>query len=84
MLETLDTELDKQLSCLLLAGAGIESVRNLLVQYRDRGFSAQAVYNFLAGLRLGASEGLEDSVLEAMDIASGYCSEGCRVWGGER
>ncbi|NBF02335.1 hypothetical protein GV819_08515 [Pseudomonas sp. Fl5BN2] len=80
MLEALESGLDEPLSCLLRAGADIESVRDVLVSYRDKGFAAEAVYNYLASLRLGASQVLEDRVLEAMDIASGYCSEGARVW----
>ena len=81
MREALDSGLDEQLSCLLRVGADMESVRNILVLYRDRGFSAAAVYNYLALLRLDASDAAEDRILEAMDIASGHCSAGCRVWG---
>ncbi|NAN50256.1 hypothetical protein EX349_03550 [Pseudomonas protegens] len=84
MLEALDRRLDEQLSSLLRAGADIESMRNILLLYRDRGFSAAAVYNYLASLRLEAAEVVEERILEAMDIASGYCSAACRVWGVEQ
>lgn len=80
MREALETGLDEQLSCLLRAGADIQQVRDVLVAYRDKGFCAEAVYNHLASLRPGASEGVEDRILEAMDIASGFCSAGSRVW----
>ncbi|MGR4038534.1 hypothetical protein FW796_03810 [Pseudomonas sp. 910_21] len=80
MPQVLDSGLDEQLSSLLRSGADIRSIRQLLVRYRNRGFGAQAVYNFLASFRHDASDELEDRVLEAMDIASGYCPPGCRVW----
>ncbi|MDP9507634.1 hypothetical protein Q7O56_01175 [Pseudomonas protegens] len=80
MPQVLDSGLDEQLASLLRKGADIQSIRQLLERYRDRGFGAQAVYNYLALLRHDASEELEDRILEAMDIASGYCSPGCRVW----
>lgn len=80
MLNALDTGLDQQLWSRLQAGAEIEAIRDVLVQYRDQGFTAQAVYAYLQCLRLEATEDIEDKALEAMDIASGYCSAGCRVW----
>ncbi len=80
MPQVLDSDLDEQLSSLLRKGADIQSIRELLVRYRDRGFGAQAVYNYLASLRHDAPEEFEDRVLDAMDIACGYCSPGCRVW----
>ncbi|OOV98708.1 hypothetical protein [Pseudomonas sp. MF4836] len=80
MLEALDTGLDQQLASRLRGGADIEAIRAVLVQYRDKGFTAQAVYSHLQFIRLAAPEDVEDRILEAMDIASGYCSAGCRVW----
>lgn len=80
MLEALDTGLDQQLASRLRGGADLEAIRDVLVQYRDKGFTAQAVYNHLQFIRLEAPEDVEDRILEAMDIASGYCSTGCRVW----
>ncbi|WP_025131676.1 hypothetical protein [Pseudomonas sp. PH1b] len=80
MPQVLDSGLDEQLSSLLHSGADVQAIRHILLQYRDRGFAAQAVYNYLASFRPDASDELEDRVLEAMDMAAGYCSPGCRVW----
>ncbi|QIH06273.1 MULTISPECIES: hypothetical protein [unclassified Pseudomonas] len=80
MPEVLDAELDEQLSCVLHGAADLEAIRQVLVLYRDKGFSAQAVYRYLGQVRAGAVDAVEDRILEAMDIASGYCPAGCRVW----
>jgi len=80
MAEVLDDGLDQQLTRVLHSALDLQAIRQVLVLYRERGFSAQAVYDRLAHLRLEAVGAEEERILEAMDIASGYCPARCRVW----
>ena len=52
----------------------------ILRQFRDRGLSASAAYAALERMRPAADEPTEDRILDLLDIASGYCGPGLRVW----
>ncbi|KAB2899945.1 MAG: hypothetical protein F9K40_09790 [Kofleriaceae bacterium] len=65
---------------LLGRGAALTEYLPVLRQFRDRGLSASAAYAALERMRVGADEPTEDRILDLLDIASGYCGPGLRVW----
>lgn len=76
----LDSVLDRELRDALERNCDVNLLRAILVKYREKNFSSESVYRLLDALRIGATEDIEDRVLELMDIVSGFCSPDMRVW----
>jgi hypothetical protein len=77
----LDMRLDDSLMKVIVGTRNYMDARSILVEYRDKGFSAQEVYALLESIRSSLrDDGMEDKVLEIMDIAGGFCPRNLRVW----
>ena len=76
----LDIVLDSELRSALEGDCDFNFLRAILMKYREKGFSSESVYEFLGAIRFGVAENTGDRVLELMDIVSGFCSPGMRVW----
>lgn len=72
--------LDRELRDALEASADFGVQRDILVKYREKGFSSESVYELLESMRDGATSDIEERILELMDIVSGFCSPNMRVW----
>ncbi len=72
--------LDRELRDALEASADFGVLRDILVKYREKGFSSESVYGLLESMRDGAASDIEERILELMDIVSGFCSPNMRVW----
>ncbi|MDX9669425.1 MULTISPECIES: hypothetical protein [unclassified Pseudomonas] len=79
-MKSLDKPLDDELSGALKRGGDLLSIREVLLKYRDKGFSAASVNELLGSMRGDADEELEDRILEVMDIVSGFCTPALEVW----
>ena len=64
----------------LQRGAPLDHFVAILIEFRDKGMSADSALSTLRLLRADAGEEVEDRILEIMDIASGYCAPDLRVW----
>lgn len=80
MMKTLDKPLDDELSGALRRGHDLLSIREILLKYRDKGFSAISVNELLGSMRGDADDELEDRILEVMDIVTGFCAPALEVW----
>lgn len=76
----LDRILDRELRNALERNYDVNLLREILVKYREENFSSGSVYSLLDAIRIGATEDIEDRVLELMDIVSGFCYPYMRVW----
>jgi hypothetical protein len=77
----LDQELDNKLLSVINNANGAVDARSVLLEYKDRGFSAQEVYALLESIRSSiVDEDIEDKVLEIMDVVVGFCHPNFRVW----
>jgi anthranilate phosphoribosyltransferase len=76
----LDIVLDSELRSALEGDCDFNLLRAILMKYREKGFSSESVYEFLGTMRSGVAESTDDRILELMDIVSGFCSPGMRVW----
>lgn len=65
----------------LARGASLAEIAALLRRLRDIGLSQAAVYEAVEASRAGAEDREEDRLLEVLDIVSGFCAPGLRVWG---
>ncbi|MDO8071976.1 hypothetical protein O3299_10570 [Janthinobacterium sp. SUN176] len=91
MPQTIIADIDKDLLAALDARAGLLTLRAILLRYRASGVTAAQVASLLHELRPsmqnGAQEGpLEDVILDALDMVTGWCTPQLRVWdeaGGE-
>ncbi|RQR42800.1 hypothetical protein DIE21_36435 [Burkholderia sp. Bp9140] len=72
--------LDRELRDALEASADFGVLRDILVKYREKGFSSESVYDLLESIRDGVTEDIEERILELMDIVFGFCSPNMRVW----
>lgn len=92
MLHTIIAEIDRELLAALDARAGLLTLRAILLRYHASGVTAEQVAGLLQELRASAQDGaqegpLEDVILDALDIVTGWCAPQLRVWdevGGNR
>jgi hypothetical protein len=92
MPHTLIADIDRDLFAALDARAGLLTLRAILLRYQASGVTAAQMAALLHQLRPsmqdGAQEGsLEDVILAALDMLTGWCWRQLRVWdevGGNR
>ncbi|KAB8053220.1 hypothetical protein GCN78_06645 [Janthinobacterium rivuli] len=85
MAHTIIADIDRDLVAALDARAGLLTLRAILLRYKDCGVTAAQVAALLQELRPsmqnGAQEGpLEDGILDALDMVTGWCTPQLRVW----
>ncbi|WP_298404373.1 hypothetical protein [Janthinobacterium sp.] len=85
MLHTILADIDRDLFAALDARADSLTLRAILLRYHASGVTAAQVAALLHGLRPsmqdGAQEGpLEDMILDALDMVTGWCAPQLRVW----
>ena len=84
MLQTTQTilaDIDRDLLAALDARAGLLTLRAILLRYRASGVTAAQVAALLQELRPVTQEGpLEDAILDALDMVTGWCTPQLRVW----
>lgn len=64
----------------LQGGASADELVALLRRYRDLGLSQDEAKTTLEAMRADLSETDEDPVLDMLDVVTGYCRPGLRVW----
>lgn len=86
MLQTTQTilaDIDNDLLAALDARAGLLTLRAILLRYRASGVTAAQVAALLQDLRPATQDGpLEDVILDALDMVTGWCTPQLRVWDG--
>ena len=84
MLQTTQTviaDIDNELLAALDARAGLLTLRAILLRYHASGVTAAQVAALLHELRPATQEGpLEDVILDALDMVTGWCTPQLRVW----
>ena len=84
MLQTTQTviaDIDNELLAALDARAGLLTLRAILLRYHASGVTAAQVAALLQELRPVTQEGpLEDAILDALDMVTGWCAPQLRVW----
>ena len=84
MLQTTQTilaDIDRDLLAALDARAGLLALRAILLRYHASGVTAAQVAALLQELRPVTQEGpLEDVILDALDMVTGWCTPQLRVW----
>ena len=84
MLQTTQTilaDIDRDLLAALDARAGLLTLRAILLRYHASGVTAAQVAALLQELRPVTQEGpLEDVILDALDMVTGWCAPHLRVW----
>lgn len=84
MLQTTQTviaDIDNELLAALDARAGLLTLRAILLRYHASGVTAAQVAALLQELRPVTQEGpLEDVILDALDMVTGWCAPHLRVW----
>lgn len=84
MLQTTQTilaDIDRDLLAALDARAGLLTLRAILLRYHASGVTAAQVAALLQELRPVTQEGpLEDAILDALDMVTGWCAPQLRVW----
>jgi hypothetical protein len=58
----------------------MDELVDILREHKNWGLARQEAYEALDSLRGGASDQLEDRILEVMDVVSGFCAPHYRVW----
>ena len=61
-------------------GASLEELSVILQQYKDGGGSQEDALKTLDAIRAEVDEQTEDKVLDAMDVAAGWCAPRLRIW----
>lgn len=88
MPHTIIADIDKDLLAALDARAGLLTLRAILLRYQASGVTAAQVAGLLQDLRAATQdEALEDAILDALDMVTGWCGPELRVWdeaGGNR
>ncbi|WP_215408495.1 hypothetical protein [Janthinobacterium sp. JC611] len=83
MPHTIIADIDRDLLAALDARAGLCTLRAVLLRYKASGVTAAQVAALLQELRPAAQEGpLEDAILDALDMVTGWCGPELRVWDG--
>ena len=82
MAQTISADIDRDLLAALYARAGLLTLHAILLRYKASGVTAEQVESLLQELR-GAThdEALEDAILDALDMVTGWCAPQLRVWG---
>lgn len=82
MAQTVSADIDRDLLAALDARAGLLTLHAILLRYKASGVTAEQVESLLQELR-GAThdEALEDAILDALDMVTGWCAPQLRVWG---
>ncbi|OEZ49096.1 hypothetical protein JAB1_28330 [Janthinobacterium sp. MP5059B] len=85
MPQTIIADIDRDLLAALDARAGLLTLRAILLRYKASGVTAAPVAALLQELRPSmkdsAQEGpLEDVILDALDMVTGWCGPQLRVW----
>ncbi|MGK5056154.1 hypothetical protein ACQ4WY_04315 [Janthinobacterium sp. LB2P49] len=82
MPQTIIADIDNALLAALDARAGLLTLRAILLRYKASGVTAAQVAALLQELRPATQEGpLEDVILDALDMVTGWCGPQLRVWG---
>jgi len=81
MAQTISADIDTDLRAALDARAGLLTLHAILLRYKASGVTAEQVESLLQELR-GATqdEALEDAILDALDMVTGWCAPHLRVW----
>ncbi|MDO8034011.1 hypothetical protein O3297_11345 [Janthinobacterium sp. SUN128] len=83
MPQTIIADIDRDLLAALDARAGLLTLRAILLRYKASGVTAAQVAALLQELRPATQEGpLEDVILDALDMVTGWCTPQLRVWDG--
>ncbi|MGX9718142.1 hypothetical protein CSQ91_10640 [Janthinobacterium sp. BJB301] len=83
MPQTIIADIDRDLLAALDARAGLLTLRAILLRYKASGVTAAQVAALLQELRSATQEGpLEDVILDALDMVTGWCTPQLRVWDG--
>lgn len=83
MPHTIIADIDTDLLAALESGSGLLTLRAILLRYKVNGVTAAQVAGLLQELRPATQEGpLEDVILDALDIVTGWCAPHLRVWDG--
>ena len=81
--QTIIAEIDRDLLAALNARADLLTLRAILLRYHASGVTAAQVAGLLQELRAFAQDGArEDAILDALDMATGWCALHLRVWDG--
>lgn len=81
--QTIIADIDRDLFAALDARAGLLTLRAILLRYKASGVTAAQVAALLHELRPATREGpLEDVILDALDMVTGWCGPELRVWDG--
>ena len=82
MAQTISADIDRDLLAALDARAGLLTLHAIMLRYKASGVTAEQVESLLQELR-GAThdEALEDAILDALDMVTGWCAPQLRVWG---
>ncbi|APA67920.1 hypothetical protein [Janthinobacterium sp. 1_2014MBL_MicDiv] len=81
MPQTIIADIDRDLYAALDARAGLLTLRAILLRYKASGVTAAPVAGLLQELRPATQEGpLEDAILDALDMVTGWCGPALRVW----
>jgi len=81
MPQTLIADIDRDLLAALGARAGLLAWRAMLLRYHASGVTAAQVAALLQERRAATQdEALEDTILDALDMVTGWCAPQLRVW----
>ena len=81
MPHTIIAGIDRDLLAALDARAGLLTLRAILLRYQASGVTAAQVAGLLQDLRAATQdEALEDAILDALDMVTGWCGPELRVW----
>lgn len=82
---TIIAGIDSELRTALDARAGLLALRAILLRYKASGVTAAQVAGLLHDMRTAThDEALEDVILDALDMVTGWCGPELRVWDEER
>ncbi len=81
---TIIAGIDRDLLAALDARAGLLALRAILLRYQVAGATAAQVAGLLHDMSAATQdEALEDVILDALDMVTGWCGPQLRVWEGE-
>ena len=81
--QTIVADIDEDLLAALDTRAGLLTLRAILLRYKASGVTAAQVAGLLHELRPATQEGpLEEVILDALDMVTGWCTPQLRVWDG--
>lgn len=81
MPQTIIADIDRDLLAALDARADLLALRAMLLRYHASGVTSAQVAALLQELRAATQdEALEDTILDALDMVTGWCGPELRVW----